>query len=404
MKLGPLLAVGLLAMAVAFAAGGYFAPPFLRGHVFAATPAAASSAMPGGPLVSLGAPAMSSPLPSDLATILKEPNNYQMTKDLAAYTDRLSASELPGEIDKLAAMKDSRLFNLYPAIEMLTGRWVLLDPQAAKEAADKTRTGPNAESIRNAIMGELAARDPTAMWAQAQQMPPGPKRDQAMQIVLSRMGQTDPDGALALVPQLNSPQARMMATQSVISAMAQNDPNQALQAAQQLPAGQVRDQALSIAISNLANTDPAQALSLSQSMKTPSARNAVYGIFNQWAGKDLGAATQAALQLPDRQQRSSALQSIMNNLTQAGDMKAAQDWLNQVPAGGDRMQAEQSLVGTLAQSDPKGAAAYLDTIQNGQEKNNLVQSIAYQWAQTDAAGALAWIGKLPASQSRQFAL
>ncbi len=219
-----------------------------------------------------------------------------MTKDLAAYADHLSAADLPGEIDKLAAMTDSS-GNVYPAIEMLTGRWVMVDPQAAKDAAQKTRTGPNADSVRNSLMTALAAHDPNAAWAQAQQMPPGSKRDQAMQTVLARMGQTDPDGALALVSQLGSAQAKSNATSTIFSAMAQNDPEKALQAAQQMPPGPSHDQAMAAAIGSLANTDPAQALSLSQSLKTPVGRNAIYGIFNQWAGKDLGAATQAALQL-----------------------------------------------------------------------------------------------------------
>jgi len=96
-------------------------------------------------------------------------------------------------------------------------------------------------------------------------------------------------------------------------------------------------------------------------------------------GCDCGHA--GGLQLPDQQQRSNAVQAIMNDLVQK-DPSAALAWMNQLPAGKMRTQAEQNYAINLAGKDPKAASDYVDGMPNGQEKNNVIINLAYQWPKT----------------------
>ena len=144
MKLPVIIAAFAVSLGLSFAAGGYFAPAFLRGGSstasWAPSPAAqaAGNTAPGTPSNSGGVASQASTATSgDLPAILKETNSYRLLKDLTAYAESIPAADMPKAVENVQSL--SRNGNQYQALGILVGRWVELDPKAALAATQKNQ-------------------------------------------------------------------------------------------------------------------------------------------------------------------------------------------------------------------------------------------------------------------------
>ncbi|MDD5262648.1 MAG: hypothetical protein PHD76_12455 [Methylacidiphilales bacterium] len=277
---------------------------------------------------------------SDLNSILKESNPYRMMKDLSAYLDTVKAEDMAHIMKQLESMPQSMA--KLQATSMLMGRWADLDPKGAMAAA---LDGKNRFS-------------------------------------------------------------NLMNISSVFAAVAASNPQEAINQIQQITDPRQRSAALQAAIGQLALQDPQKALQLLQSSGDTNAgggrmggmfgaRGGLYGtLFCQLASKDIGQATQMALQLPAGNDRSNAFQGIASQWAQK-DPQAAIAWMvGQLPAGADRDSAQRTIVDNWAATDPKAAILYAQS-QTGDTAANLVRNVAAQWLNSDSAAAVSWLKTLP---------
>jgi folylpolyglutamate synthase/dihydropteroate synthase len=312
MKISVALLVLVIGMGIGFAAGKFLVPAIWSSPALQATPASSSPSDEGTTTASASGEAapttattklLPAPGSVDLNTVLNETNAYRAVKELSQFADSISPQDIPAVFQKILSSPTSP--NQSQLLSILAARWVTVDPKAAVAEAEKPHNDQTNQMLVSAVFGALAG--------------------------------SDPDGAVAQV--------------------------------QQIPLGENRNEAGRAVVSQIAQQDPARAVAISQQLKTggPNGYIDFSGIFSQWANKDLGQATQAALQLPTDQQRSNAIMGIISGLSDK-DPQAVQALVNQLPAGPMRNQAQQNVVNQMASKDPKTAVDYLATLPDSQKE------------------------------------
>ena len=232
----------------------------------------------------------------------------------------------------------------------------------------------------------------------------GNGKDQALTLIVGRWVDIDPQGAKAAISTIQDSQVRFQLTHAVFSALAAQDSSDALRQAQELPNQQMRDEAILDVVKQVAQQDPAQALALFQNARFYYG-GAIGAIFNKWADKDLDQATQAALRLPNAQDRTGAIVSMVVRLVQK-DPQLAMSWLEQIPPGDAQNQARENLVARVAINDPQAAADYVHSLQQvpSDVEIDLIQNVAMYWSNSDPKAAVLWATSLPPSQSSKNAV
>jgi len=144
----------------------------------------------------------------------------------------------------------------------------------------------------------------------------------------------------------------------------------ALQMVQQMGEGEERDDALQAICYGLARKDPARAVAEADKLQQPAP--VMENLVQQWAGKDVPAATV---------------------------------WANNQPAGDNRNELFQRIGYVLSQNDPRNAAnLVVEQIPAGPAQNEAVMSVLHQWANKDMLGAVDWVKTFPESAFRERAL
>ena len=177
MKLPVIIALFAVSLGLSFAAGGYFAPAFLREKSFlpASAPTQAITSMPGMPAGQRGV---------------------------------MTGGTTPDQID----------------------------PEKALSQAQQMPEGQARTQALSAAISQMAQKDPVKAMALAQQMPAGQVRNGAILGVIMQMAQSDPEKALGEAKQMPPGQMREQALANVVAQMAQKDPAAAFALSQTMKA------------------------------------------------------------------------------------------------------------------------------------------------------------------------
>jgi len=186
-------------------------------------------------------------------------------------------------------------------------------------------------------------------------------------------------------------------------------------------------------LADLAHADPAAAARLAQS--AGSLREAAMRVVAQnWAALDRAGAERWATQLPNPEERDTALnylcyqvnqsdpvqairiarhhgiagqKGLIQNLTEqwAGkDFPSASAWASRQSASEERDQIYMRLALVLSKTAPRDAAELLiDEIPPGAVQTEAAISVVHQWAIGDYAGAAAWVVQFPSGDLRERA-
>lgn len=181
---------------------------------------------------------------------------------------------------------------------------------------------------------------------------------------------------------------------------------------------------------------PAAAAEEALSIKTPALREEMMRRAMQaWAATDPAAALAWAARLPDPAEAGMAMLHVCLQVSEndpaaaitrasqyhldespgdlvgnlaagwaARDLTAAQDWVNQQPAGELRDGLMERIVFARAQSDPAAAARMVvDGMGPGDHQIEAAISVLHQWLLQDAGAARAWVALFPEGSLRDRA-
>lgn len=115
-------------------------------------------------------------------------------------------------------------------------------------------------------------------------------------------------------------------------------------------------------------------------------------VIRGWCRKDIDAASAYVLQHLDEPAATQFASSVVDALFDQGFDRAT-DWMNRMPAGAPRIEAEMTLASSWAAKDPSSAAKWLATLPTN-EQTDLVSTIARNWVETNWPEASRWIATL----------
>lgn len=334
-------------------------------------------------------------------------------------------------------------------------------------------TGPDEKQLRR--LDELAARIPTNEFSEtlsaAAVILDDPQRSHFQEQLLDCWMRTNLPAAFDWSGRLTDADFRQRALEKIIPALAADnltnalarlndwkpvpdepgyvllfqrwaaiDPVQAIEQRQQVPGQDADEQILSAILAVWMEQQPVAALNWIQSQPDSASfpagawRNAIIaGLFDDWAARDLEAATSACRQLPDGtakekawefilirriEQDAASAAELVKNLP-AGDyrQKAIEelcshwvgtnaptvlDWAQSLPSAAERMTVTNQAVVNWAQSDPSAAAQFADS--HRELSAEVFGEIAGAWFQRDLTATTNWIAGLPADEKKEAAL
>jgi len=297
---------------------------------------------------------------SELPAALHDRDTCHACNDLVAYAKSIRPRDLPTIIEQVRTTPG---VNREFLLDVLVGRWVMLEPQGALAAARQMDPGHVSGNIYQAFYGDLFDQNRAGTIARVKKMPEGIERTM---------------GIWAIIQQL-------------------------------------------------ADDDPAQAQELFNSVHTFNSAFGNHFIYAKWAAKNLDHATKALLQpanFSTELRQGDAVNGVIDFLL-SKNPQTATDWVRQLPAGRihdlavmrlglqwaqiDPVKAIAWLQGISkveiwtqvptewAGRDPQAAIAYAVTLPDGQLKTDLITQGLASWAQADGPSAWAWTQKQPAS-------
>ena len=211
--------------------------------------------------------------------------------------------------------------------------------------------------------------------------------------LFSAWAATDPDGALAAVERIEDKQKRERAYGAVTMAIAGKDPNRAynlLAARDDTNSWQYQ-----MVFMLWAGQDMDAAMSKVESMDIGEERTqALAGVINGMAQKDIYQAADFAIALDREEERQQALQSIMHTWINQ-DIDGAIEFISQLEAGESKNQIIQNSIWSLARSDPERAMELAQTQMSGQAQDNAVSNVLRQMAREQPEKAAELVAKLP---------
>ena len=218
------------------------------------------------------------------------------------------------------------------------------------------------------------------------------------------LGRKDPATALRFLAQYKDhPKRGEDFTYSVFEAWSVHDPTAAADAALRLPTKEERASALGVTLESLAKRDPQGALARVAQIADAEMRSERFrAVLRDWAKADPQAAANHALSLPAGKERNDAITSILPRAAVA-DHEVAMRLLELLPAGTARNEALSRAVSDLSSDEPQVAAEFILALPPAQQRNSIYQVVS-GLARQDRAAALEWAGRLTSAEARTTAI
>ncbi len=272
--------------------------------------------------------------------------------------------------------------------------WVKSDfPAALGSALAIAEPGLRNETLSSMAYASSESDHSMLMNAIIENMPPGDDLQNAVSSIVSRWVADDPQAAARAAQALPPGRARTSAVSTVATKWMQSSkaPEEVLRWLESLPEGEARSDGIKSAIDQVSDSDPAEAARLlGRFSKDHEAAQSV--IANTWGRTDPKAAMEWARQIPDPDERDSALDSVIMSWSRESPEEVAAA-LPTLPEQ-KRLPAVMMLVLSWADRDLESAAAWVDSQPRGPLKDGAVQTIASQVAEEDPESAIKWISTI----------
>ncbi len=385
-----ILSVSLGAAAL-FGAGWWTGRALQRPAVVAPGPAAAQS--------SLSGPATAALSLADAVAQFAGANGTLTPRELRARLAQASPAEIPGLLE-LVAKLPSRL-DRDRCRATLLGRWVKLDPTAARAWAEARPVLDDRHSALRDVFSAWSEQDPATVAAliTSDNVPGG---FETLDDVLAAWLANDPVRARAWVGGITHPRLRDLALQALVAVLARDNPSAALEtalAASTEPGGR---NSLTTAVRAAVLRDPSSASTILDRIASAEAHGwAAVQIVDVLAASDPKLAGEFTLTLPSGPGRAHALATAIRAM--ATDPDDAYRWVStSLPAGAERDRAIAGLVGQIAEAAPQDALRFLDRLPPETRPVVLEEALS-RLVYADAAGATGYVRLLPPGPERDRA-
>ncbi len=299
------------------------------------------------------------------------------------------------------------------SIEQIVMQWSNQDPQAAIEWINQNPDLVKKDYMKEIAISHLMYSNPQAGLDMIPTIENAQRRNQMQAEYAAQLANTSPEQAYAWASELGIATSRSMAQQRVLEVWSYSDPETAISFVSTLSEGEVTENALHNLYSSAAHTkgmtDPASAMIWAESLPTKYANNARQTVFYSWVEQSPEDAMQWAEYSADPHVSEMLMQSMapmisntnlelalrlypnMNSDTQSQmaygivqqlyneDPSNAEHWVNALPQGPAKTEANTMLVMSLADSQPERA---LDMAlqQSGEMRTQLLMQLSYSTA------------------------
>jgi hypothetical protein len=327
------------------------------------------------------------------------------------------------------------------AAENLFNDWTARDPESAAAAALQLK-GDVGRSARKSVARSWAQDNPAKAMAWAASVPNIATRKELITSIAKQWAQSDPRAEIAWALPLNDANMRLQSLRAGMSQLAAADLPAALDLIHAMPSGDDHDQALLTVVNKAGEkdargalrllddlppgadrnsagrklcetwgqTDPRGALDwLVQNVPPPRYNPRIYsgnagltGLVQRWVASSPEDAIAWAQALPEGDNRSAALASVVEGLSST-DLSRAQSIFNQLPPD-----AQETAAGVLAANltiqDADQARAWVESLPEGPAQDSGLRVVATKWANQNPTAVASWLDTLAPGNGRDSAV
>jgi hypothetical protein len=295
----------------------------------------------------------------DLALGLASPMERRQAVQFAAMMGAAQDSTAEAMANRLLAVDDPEIRDNLGS--MVVGRWASRSPDNAMRWLLANAHSVSQNVFQN-VGQQLAMRDPQNALTYSAHVPPA-ARERWIHGVALGYAQTDPHGAVGWLGQYRGEQWYGRAASTVAMVVAQRDGAAAARLVDEIDTADLDPQErrlVNVVATNWANTDPTAAADWSTGRPTQQEREvAVQGVVGVWSGRDVDAARQWTLRLPQGALRDAALAPLLRATARQGSGGPDASLLNAFASDGRRQVAVLQVVQVLA-NDVTRARAIAD--------------------------------------------
>lgn len=288
-------------------------------------------------------------------TLVESLENQELRDDAYRYLLGTGAESDP--VGMLTLLKDLSNPRHHYSYRQVFETWSRTNPQ---QAANHLPQVPQGEARNHAISGlarAWAEKDATAAFQWAQSMENHSERQTALREILARS--TQEEGQTLLADASLSDADRTTAMESLARTALWSDLDGTLQWIETLPKQQ-RQRVISDQFHTIVSRDPERAKELLMANLNGRLANYADNLATQWARKDVA---------------------------------AAQQWIDELPAGEMRRDAQRGLINAMAEKDPSSAAAYLENEGLNEANRYSANAVVSHWFRQDRQAAIDWVAR-----------
>ncbi|HET6409942.1 MAG TPA: hypothetical protein VFG14_18780 [Chthoniobacteraceae bacterium] len=349
---------------------------------------------------SIAAPEAAKLSSTAIGRLIEGKSDYRKQTALYSYAESLDASKMPGAVNEAMQLP---IQHRNAALAVLFARWAELDPEAAAKYANLLPKSANPAMLRRAAMTAWTEKDMDGALAWARSLEKGEARNDTLSLIAGALAKRDPNAAMQMVKDNFAPREAGSAYESVFAAWAESDFAAAMVAAQGITDPQLRARVLRATLSKRTDSDPKGVLEAVRTSKVSDLRwNVGNNALNRWMERDLTAARDYVLGLPNGEMREMQVRQVAQEMARR-DPQEALTWIDSIPEG-DREEAIEGLFSSWANKDPNAAIQAARALPEGRVQENAIAQLVQNLIESDSTTALELLKDLPEGAARQNAL
>ena len=296
--------------------------------------------------------------PSQVELRIEESSQLYPAIDVLSEAKSANPTELAAILQQVMANKS--VHERLPVDGFLLARWTELDPHGALNYVIGLENGVYSNDLW-IVMETWAGSDPSGIVEAIENLSLSEKdKDRAYMVALSTYAEHDPHQAITFLNDMDIPSVEPWFLNSLHYKLAEKDLKLATAHALNLEEPRAQNNAME-AITKVITVDypPLEALQKAETLPERYNHWATSRIFDQWYSRSAEEAVNTLLDMPQGNQRLSALSPVLNHMTQENPANAA-EWVKNNLSENEQNIANEHIYQLWEQLDPDAANAYFE--------------------------------------------
>ncbi|MGK0189918.1 MAG: hypothetical protein ACI9R3_005737 [Verrucomicrobiales bacterium] len=206
----------------------------------------------------------------------------------------------------------------------------------------------------------------------------------------TRWAQLDRDAAWQAATRIHIIHIKGQAMNAIVAEIARTDLSAARQLVEGLKNGPVKQAAMNGFIASGSQQNPELVFEMANKLFGNQASRQFDQLFRQWGRDDPEAAIARISEIQGQQNRSRALNGLMNGLAEM-DPDRAISFTMGLENMAERRRALSAVAANITATDPQRALGLLEQVPSGDQRRQMIGSIASTWANQDPDAAREWM-------------